>query len=56
MNTLKIGRKCDFSMVTSQKHCKLIYMNDDQKHSDNKYLSKINNIIKGLSGTLNCNK
>ena len=44
-----------FFEVTSQKHHKLININDNQRSSDNKYLNKVCN-IKGLSGTLNCNK
>ena len=41
--------------VTSPKHHKLININDNQRSSDNKYLNKVHN-IKGLAGTLNCNK
>ena len=55
MNTLKT-EKCAFFKVTSQKHHKLIYINNIQWYSDNKYLNKVHNIIKGLSGILNCNK
>ena len=53
---LKYWKKCGFFEVTSQKHHKLIYINDIQKYSDIKYLNKRHNIIKGLSGTLNFNK
>ena len=45
-----------FFEVTSQKHHKLIYINDNQRYSDSKYLNKAHNTIEGLSGTLNCNK
>ena len=47
-----------FFEVTSQKHHKLIYIyiNDNQRYSDSKYLNKAHNNIEGLSGTLNCNK
>ena len=55
MNTLK-GEKMFFFEVTSQKDHKLIYINDKQRCSDNKYVNKEHNIIKGLSGTLNYNK
>ena len=56
MNTFKTGKNCVFFEVTSQKHQKMVYINDIQRYSDNKYLNKVHNIIKGLSGTLNCNK
>ena len=52
----KIWKKCAFFEVTSQKHHKLIYINDNQRYGDNKYLNKVHNVIKGLSGTLNSNK
>ena len=55
MNTLNTGKNVFFE-VTSQKHCKLMYINDNQTYSDNKYLNKRHNIIKSLSGTLNFNK
>ena len=45
-----------FFEVTSQKHHKLIYINYNQRYSDNKYLNKVHNIIKDLSEPLNCNK
>ena len=35
---------------------KVVYVNYSQRYSDNKYLNKVHNIIKGLSETLNCNK
>ena len=54
MDTLKTGKR-GFFEVTSQKHHKLIYKNDNQSYSDNKYLNKVHN-IKDLLGTLNCNK
>ena len=57
MKTLKTGKTCALFEVTSQKHQKkLIYINDNQRYSDNKYPNKMHNAIKGLSGTLNCNK
>ena len=62
MNTSKTIKKCAFFEVTSQKHHTLIYIyiyiyiNYNRRYSDNKYLKKVHNIIKGLSGTLNCNK
>ena len=52
MDTLKTGKR-GFFEVTSQKYHKLIYKNDNQSYSDNKYLNKLHNIIKDLSGTLN---
>ena len=52
----KHWKKCVFFKVTSQKHCRLMYINHNQRYSDNKYLNKRHNIIKGLSGTLNFNK
>ena len=52
----KQWKKCVFFEVTSQKHRKLIYINDNQRYTDNKYLNKRHNIIKSLSGTLNFNK
>ena len=52
----KHWKKCVFFKVTSQKHCRLMYINHNQRYSDNKYLNKRHNIIKGLSETLNFNK
>ena len=34
-----------FFEVTSQKHNKLIYINDNQRYRDNKYLNKVHNTI-----------
>ena len=56
MNTLNTGKNVGFFEITSQKHHKLVYINDDQRHSYNKYLNKVHNNIKSLSGTLNFNK
>ena len=54
MNILNTVKKIFFE-VTSQKHHKLIYINDNQRYSDNKYLNKEHN-VKHLSGTLNFKK
>ena len=56
MDTLNTGKNVFFFEVTSQKHHKLVYINDNQRHSDNKYLNKVHNKIKGLSETLNFKK
>ena len=52
----KHWKKWVFFEVTSQKHHKLIYINDNQRYSYNKYLNKVRNNIRGLSGTWNFTK
>ena len=42
MNPSKTGK----NVLISQKHHKLIYINYNQRYSDNKYLNKVHNIIK----------
>ena len=52
----KNWKKCASFEVTSQKHHTLLYINDNQRYSDNKYLNKVHNITKGLFEYLNKQK
>ena len=53
MKTLNTGKKFFFWGYFSKAPQTDIYINDNQRYSDNKYLNKRYNIMKGLSGTLN---